>query len=159
MTETAVATGWNIHNIADFVGRDLGITDWLVIDQGRIDAFADVTEDHNPLHVDPEWAADGPYGKTVAHGFLTLSLLSKLAYEIGMPPEGAMWGVNYGFDRLRFMAPVKAGQRIRARFRLAGVDDRGEGRLTLRSTVTVEIENEVKPALVATWLTMAVRPR
>lgn len=157
MNDTAVATGWTVHNIADFVGQDLGVTDWMPIDQSRIDAFADITEDQNPLHVDPDWAADGPFGRTIAHGFLTLSMLSKLAYEIGMPPEGASWGVNYGFERVRFMAPVKVDQRIRARFHLAGVDDRGQGRLTLRTTVTVEIEDEPKPALVATWLTMVVR--
>lgn len=157
MSEAAAATGWTVHNIQDFVGRELGVTGWYTIDQDRIDTFAEVTEDHNPLHVDPQWAADGPFGATVAHGFLSLSMLSKFAYEIGMPPEGTVWGVNYGFERVRFMAPVKVGKRIRARFQLAGVDDKGQGRLILKSTVTVEIEDEPKPALVATWLTMAVK--
>jgi len=159
MSEAAAATGWTVHNIQDFVGRELGVTGWYTIDQDRIDTFAEVTEDRNPLHVDSDWAASGPFGATIAHGFLSLSMLSKFAYEIGMPPEGTVWGVNYGFERVRFMAPVKVGKRIRARFQLAGVDDKGEGRLILKSTVTIEIENEVKPALVATWLTMAVKDR
>lgn len=157
-TDTAVATGWTIDNIADFVGREIGLTDWFVVDQPRIDAFADVTEDRYALHVDPDWAATGPFGATVAHGFLSLSLLSQFAYEIGLPPPGTDWGVNYGFERVRFMAPVRVGKRIRARFRLAGVADKGEGRLILKHNATVEIEGEIKPALVATWLTMAVRP-
>ncbi len=157
MSQAAAATGWTVHNIQEFVGHELGVTGWYTIGQDRIDTFAEVTKDHNPLHVDPDWAAKGPFGATIAHGFLSLSMLSKFAYEIGMPPEGTAWGVNYGFERVRFMAPVKVGKRIRARFQLSGVEDKGQGRLILKSTVTVEIEDEVKPALVATWLTMAVK--
>jgi acyl dehydratase len=127
------------------------VSDWLTIDQARIDAFADLTGDHNPLHVDPQWAAaEGPFAGTVAHGFLTLSLLTQLGDGLLPVPEGAV-AVNYGFERVRFARPVPVGSRVRGRFALVRSEARGRGTL---ATVKAEIEVEgaMRPALVAEWL-------
>lgn len=148
---------YHIDHIAAFVGRELGTTDWLVIDQERIDLFARVTEDFNPLHVDPEAAKAGPFGTTIAHGFLTLSLLSRFSFEAGLQPAGVAYGLNYGFERVRFMAPVPVGARIRNRIVLTGASDKGAGRFMLRTQNTVEIEGGRKPALVADWLGLFVK--
>lgn len=136
------------------VGHDLGVSDWRTIDQATVDAFAEVTGDHQFIHVDPERAAHTPFGETIAHGFLTLSLLASL-----LPPdlvilEGVRMGVNYGFERVRFLAPVRVGRRIRARHRLLKLEDKGGGRWLTTAEVTVEIEGEEKPALIAEWLGM-----
>jgi acyl dehydratase len=148
---------YHIDNLAAFVGREVGITPWLVIDQERIDLFARATEDFNPLHVDPAVAKDGPFGTTIAHGFLTLSLLSVFSYQAGLQPEGVAYGLNYGFERVRFMAPVPVGARIRNRIVLTDASDKGGGRVLLRTQNTVEIENGRKPALVADWLGLFVK--
>lgn len=124
---------------------------WYRIDQSRIDAFADVTEDWQYIHLDAEKAAKTALGSTVAHGFLTLSMLSAMSYEVTPDMPGAEMGLNYGFDRIRFVHPVKAGQRIRGLFEVTGLDEE-PGRLRLRWQVTVEIEGEERPALVADWL-------
>jgi acyl dehydratase len=142
------------------VGQPEGAGDWLEVTQDRINAFADVTEDHQFIHVDPDKAAElSPWGVTIAHGFLTLSLLVKLAESIQQPPErldGVVMGINYGFDRVRFITPVKVGSNIRCSSVLAGVERKGPDTLQLTRTMTVEIDGETKPALVADWLTRAI---
>lgn len=139
------------------VGTEVGVSPWRTVTQTMIDQFADATDDHQFIHCDPERAAaETPFGGTIAHGFLTLSLLSTLAYEALPMLEGATMGINYGFDKLRFLSPVKTGSRVRARFKLADADIRPSGRVVNHYDVTLEIENSLKPALTATWLTIAV---
>ena len=122
------------------------------MDQERINEFADATEDRQFIHTDPEAAAHTPFGGTIGHGFLTLSMLSRMAAEAMLVPDSIKMAVNYGLDRVRFIAPVRSGKRIRGRFRLDSVDEKAPGQLLLRHTVTVEIEGEEKPALTAEWL-------
>jgi acyl dehydratase len=141
--------------LASLVGRSF-VSRWIVVDQGRIDAFAEVTEDGQFIHVDPERAAATQFGGTVAHGFLTLSLLSTLAYSVLPRIEGAAHGVNYGFDRVRFIHPVRSGSRVRGHFTLLAVKRRSEREWQLTYEVSVEVEGEAKPALAAQWLTMQV---
>lgn len=138
------------------VGEEIGVSSWHLVDQSRIDLFAEVTEDHQFIHVDPTRAKLTPFGATIAHGFLTLSLLSVFAYEVLPSLEGAAMGVNYGFDKLRFLSPVKSGSRVRGRFTLADATMRSPKELLARTAVTVEIEGEDKPALVADWLGLTV---
>jgi len=140
--------------IADFVGQETGVSDWIAIDQARIDAFADVTEDHQFIHINPEAAAKTPFGSTIAHGFLTLSMLSKLASGCVLVLDGVKMGVNYGFEKVRFVTPVKAGKKIRGRFTLMSADTKIPGQWSFKYAVKVEIEGETKPALIAEWLTM-----
>jgi acyl dehydratase len=142
----------SLDQIRASVGSEVGVSSWLTIGQERIDAFADATEDHQFIHVDPEAAAKGPFGATIAHGFLTLSLLSRMAAEGMLVPEGVKMAVNYGFDRIRFLAPVRSGKRVRGRFTLDSIDEKAPGQWLLRHSVTVEIEGEEKPALTAQWL-------
>ena len=134
------------------IGSEIGVSDWITIDQQRIDSFADTTEDRQFIHVDPAAAARTPFGGTIAHGFLTLSLLSRMAANVMQIPDTATMAVNYGLDRVRFIAPVRAGSRVRGRFTLDAVDDKAPGQLLLRHTVTVEIEHHDNPALTAQWL-------
>ena len=134
------------------VGTEVGVSGWLTIDQARIDAFADTTEDRQFIHVDPGAAAQTPFGGTVAHGFLSLSMLSRMAAEAVLIPDSVTMAVNYGLDRVRFIAPVKSGQRIRGRFVLDSIEEKAPGQLLLRHSVTVEIEGVDKPALTAQWL-------
>ena len=135
------------------VGKEIGISSWHLIDQPRIDTYADVTEDHQFIHVDPERAKkETAFGTTIAHGFLTMSLLSIMSYEVMPAVAGATMGVNYGFDKLRFISPVRSGKRVRGRFVLAEAKLRKPNELQTRTHVTVEIEDEDKPALVAEWL-------
>jgi acyl dehydratase len=136
------------------VGSETGPTDWLTIDQARIDAFADATEDHQWIHVDPERAASGPFGTTVAHGFLTLSLVPYLAAEL-LKVEGVRMGINYGLDRVRFPAPVPSGSRVRARSTLISCE-RVPGPVEaaqLVNRITIEVEGSAKPACVADSVT------
>jgi acyl dehydratase len=138
------------HGIADLeasVGQEAGPTDWFVMDQSRIDTFADATEDHQWIHVDPQRAAAGPFGTTVAHGFLTLSLVPYFAGQLRRV-NGARMGINYGLDKVRFPAPVPAGARIRARSTLISCDQVGEA-VHLVNRVTIEVEGSAKPACVA----------
>ena len=128
------------------------MSSWLTIDQQRIDEFADATEDRQFIHTDPEAAAQTPFGGTIAHGFLSLSMLSRMAAEGMLVPDNLKMAVNYGLDRVRFIKPVQSGKRIRGRFRLDSVEEKAPGQLLLRHTVTVEIEGEEKPALTAEWL-------
>ena len=140
--------------IADFVGKETGTSDWVVLDQDRINKFADVTEDHQFIHVNEEAAKMTPFGTTVAHGFLSLSMLSKLASGSIVVLEGVKMGNNYGFEKVRFVAPVKSGKRIRGHFTLMSADQKIPGQWTFKYGVKVEIEGEDKPALVAEWLSM-----
>ena len=141
-----------LDQIRSRIGEEVGVSTWLTVDQARIEAFADATEDRQFIHVDPAAAAQTPFGGTIAHGFLTLSLLSRMGAEAMLLPDGLKMAVNYGFDRVRFLSPVKAGKRVRGRFVLDSVDEKAPGQILLRHTVTVEIEGEDKPALTAEWL-------
>ena len=142
----------NIDVIRRRIGEEVGVSSWLSVDQARIDAFADATEDHQFIHVDPDAAAAAGLGGTIAHGFLSLSLLSRMAAEAMLLPDGLKMAVNYGFDRVRFLAPVRSGKRVRGRFTLDSVEEKAPGQWLMRHTVTVEIEGEEKPALVADWI-------
>jgi acyl dehydratase len=141
-----------IGEIRQRVGTEVGVSSWLTIDQPRIDAFADATEDRQFIHVDPAAALQTPFGGTVAHGFLSLAMLSRMGAEAMLLPDTLSMAVNYGLDRVRFIAPVPAGKRIRGRFVLDSVDEKAPGQLLVRHTVTVEIEGVDKPALTAQWL-------
>ncbi len=134
------------------VGQEIGISSWHTVDQKRIDTYADVIEDHQFIHVDPERSKATPMGTTVAHGFLTMSLLSVMSYEVMPGIQGTTMGFNYGFDKLRFLSPVKSGSRVRGRFILADATIRKPGEMLSRTNVIVEIEGESKPALAADWL-------
>jgi len=139
-----------------FLDREVGVTDWVRIDQERIDAFADVTSDRQYIHVDPERAKGSPFGTTVAHGFLTLSLLSRMLYEAVPGVENVAALLNYGFDRVRFVAPVKSGDRIRGRFMLRKIEERSAQQRLVTHDVTVDIEGATRPALIAQWLSLCV---
>ena len=141
--------------LAGMVGTSFS-SRWLEVDQARIDAFAKVTEDELFIHVDPKRARATQFGGTIAHGFLTLSLLSAMAYSALPRIEGAVHGVNYGFDRVRFVSPVPSGSRVRAHFTLKAATPRSAREWQLTYEVSVEIEGAQKPALAATWLTMQV---
>ncbi len=143
--------------LPDYVDREVGVSEWLRVGQDRIDQFASATDDHQYIHVDAERAAQTQFGGTIAHGFLTLSLLSALASRGGgLKLENTVMGINYGLDRVRFVHPVRSGQRIRARFKLCAAEEKKPGHYLLRHAVTMEIEGEDKPALVADWLGMSV---
>jgi acyl dehydratase len=136
------------------VGQEIGVSGWFAIDQERITAFAEATEDRQFIHVDPQAAAQTVFGGTIAHGFLTLSLLSRMAAEAVLIPDNVKMVVNYGLDRVRFLTPVKSGGRVRGRFVLDALDEKASGQILLRHLVTVEIEGEERPALSAIWLTL-----
>jgi acyl dehydratase len=134
--------------VREFIGRELGVSGWRTIDQARIDAFARCTDDAQWIHVDVERAKrESPFGGTIAHGYLTLALLAPLQNEIGVIPPDAKQAINMGADKLRFLSPVKAGARVRMHATLVEVEDRGKGRLLLRTQNTFDIEGEEKPAL------------
>lgn len=145
-----------IEDLAASVGGEPFVSRWFLIDQPRIDAFAEITEDRQFIHVDPEAARATPFGGPIAHGFLTLAMLSAMAADARPKISGVAMGVNYGFDRLRFLAPVPAGARVRGRFKLVGAMQRSQREWLLSHEVTVEIEGAEKPALAAQWLTMYV---
>ena len=145
-----------IEAIRSRVGEEVGVSGWIVVGQDRIEAFADATEDRQFIHLDPQAAARTPFGGTIAHGFLSLSLLSRMAADVMPIPPSAKMVVNYGLDRVRFLAPVRSGKRVRGHFVLEGADEKAPGQLLLRHEVTVEIEGEDKPALCAQWLTLIV---
>ena len=141
------------RKLFELVGQDLGTSAWFPVQQGRIDQFADVTEDRQFIHVDPRKAADSPFGGTIAHGMLTLSMIVYLCRDFVPAVEGVRMVVNYGFDRIRFAAPVKSGGRIRAVAKLLDAKERS-GQILVKVKVTIETEGETRPALVAEWLTM-----
>lgn len=142
----------SIEEIKAKVGSEVGVSGWIEIDQQRIDAFAEVTEDRQFIHVDPEAAAKTPFGGTIAHGFLTLSLLSRMGADAMLRPENVRMGVNYGFEKVRFLSPVRAGKRVRGRFELLSLEEKRPGQWQFVHRVTVEIEGEEKPALIADWI-------
>ena len=142
----------SLNEIRAQIGEEIGVSSWLTVDQLRIDAFAEATEDLQFIHTDPAMAAQTPFGGTIAHGFLTLSLLSRMGAEAMLIPDGVKMAVNYGLDRVRFLAPVKSGKRVRGRFTLDSVEEKAPGQALMRHTVNVEIEGEDKPALTAIWL-------
>lgn len=140
--------------IESYIGKETGVSDWITVDQDRINVFADVTEDHQFIHVDEEAAKATPFGGTIAHGFLTLSLLSRFASGSLLVIEGVKMGVNYGFEKVRFINPVRSGKRVRAHFTLMSAENKIPGQWLFKYGVKVEIEGEEKPALVAEWLSM-----
>ena len=147
----------NLEEYAAAVGEELGVSDWVEIDQEQVNLFADATGDHQYIHLDAERAAQTPFGTTIAHGFLTLSLLSMLSgMGGGLKLENTVMGINYGLDKVRFLNPVKSGAKIRARFVLASAEEKKPGNYLLKHNVTVEIDGEDKPALIAEWLGMTV---
>lgn len=146
--------GYTLGTLADFVGREIGTSDWHTVDQETIRRFAEVTGDRQWIHVDEERAArESPYGGTIAHGYLTLSLLPALRAEAGVMPAGVGQMVNYGLDRVRFLAPVRAGARVRVRVTLQSAESKGGGML-VRTLNTVDVDGEAKPAMLAETLTL-----
>jgi acyl dehydratase len=138
------------------IGTEIGTSDWITLDQPRIDAFAEVTEDRQYIHVDLEAAAQSAFGGTVAHGFLTLSLLSRFAADVMLVPPELKMAVNYGFNNIRFLAPVPVGARVRGIFRLTNIEEKGPGKLLMHHNVMVDIDVTEKPALTADWLGLLV---
>jgi len=153
-------SGYSMNTLDEFVGRELGVSEWVVVDQARIDAFAACTGDQQWIHVDVERARrESPFGGTIAHGYLTLSLLASLAMDVGLIPKDAAAGLNYGLDKVRFLTPVKAGARVRCRLTLTAVENKGGGRVMVKVANVLEIEGEEKPALLAETLAMLVAAR
>ena len=144
------------EELMGMVGSEFGPTGWFQVDQDRINQFADATLDHQFIHVDEDLAKQTPFGGTIAHGYLSLSLLPHLVTDLSVMPENTLMALNYGMDRLRFLEPVKSGSEVRARVKLLEVTEKSPGRLLMKNEVTLEIKGEDKPALVAETLTMAV---
>ncbi len=142
--------------LKNYVGKDLGHSDWLTVDQQRINQFAECTGDHQFIHVDPEKAKLTPFGTTIAHGFLSLSLIPMLTSKLLVMPEGMKMGVNYGLDTVRFIQPVKVNSRVRAQVTLLDVNEKNPGQWLLKSRVTLEIEGSEKPAYIAESLALGV---
>ena len=138
------------------VGKYKGTSKWFTFTQGQIDCFADATHDHQFIHVDPEKAKGGPFGGTIAHGFLSLSMLSAISYDAALDLETRVMGLNYGFDKIRFLQPVPVNSRVRGHMSLAEVQEKRPGEYLLFWDVSVEIEGMEKPALFARWLTMTI---
>ena len=143
-----------LDKIMEKVGQELGVTDWLQVEQDRINEFANCTGDHQWIHVDLEKAAQGPFGKPIAHGYLTISLIPQFSADIGVVPEGTKMGINYGLNKVRLLNPVTVGSKIRDRVTLGEVTEKSDGRILIAATHTIEIEGEEKPALVAETLSM-----
>ena len=158
MTHAATSLpDYTMATAPDFAGRELGTSNWAVVDQARIGQFADCTGDHQWIHVDVERATrEGPFGGPIAHGYLTLSLVAAMLMEIGIIPPDASTGLNYGLDKVRFLAPVKAGARVRARVALISAQPQDGGRVLLKLDCKLEIEGEAKPAVIAEVLCMLI---
>jgi len=160
MTEIRPKTPPSYEQLRTMAGQELGVSEWTTVDQNRIDQFAECTGDHQWIHVDPERARrQSPFRTTIAHGYLTLSIIGALALGMGIVPENTQAAFNYGFDKVRFLAPVKVGARIRLRTVLLSMEDRGPGQYLMRASNTVEIEGEEKPALIAETLVMLYERR
>lgn len=144
----------SVAMLAQQVGQELGVSSWYAIEQDRIDRFAAATDDHQWIHVDRDRAAAGPFGGTVAHGFMTLSLLAPTAYQVLAEVFQGATAFNYGLDKVRFIAPVRAGARVRNRITLLALEQKGSSRWLLTTENTMEIEGEAKPALIAVSLVM-----
>jgi acyl dehydratase len=139
------------------LGQEIGVSNWYTVDQQMIDAFANVTHDDQWIHIDPERAAaETPFGGAIAHGFLTLSLASRMAYDCFTAAPGQVMSINYGFDKLRFLSPVVAGSNVRGRFVLDEIKARSERELLRTTILTIEIEGSDKPALIANWLGLSI---
>ena len=136
------------------IGSEIGVSQWISIDQDMINRFADLTDDHQFIHVDPERAAQTPFGGTIAHGFLVLSMLASMGKAASFAMQGVYMGVNYGFEKIRIMAPVRSGKRIRGRFILKDMTERTPGQWMASLDCTIEIEGETKPAVKAEWLSL-----
>jgi acyl dehydratase len=159
MDKLMTASVLSMTNLSDWIGKELGTSQWVTVNQDRINEFAHCTGDNQWIHVDVERAKrESPFGGPVAHGYLTLALLAEMNMDIGVVPEDAVAAFNYGIDKVRFMTPVKAGARVRARTTLAEVADKPAGRKLVKLVNTIEIEGEAKPALVAETLAMLVGP-
>ncbi len=149
--------GYSMATAVQFVGRELGVSDWVVVDQDRIDAFAECTGDRQWIHIDVERARrESPFGGPIAHGYLTLSLVAATVMEIGIIPPDAAGGLNYGVDKVRFIAPVKAGARVRNRASLVAAEAQNGGRTLLKLQCMLEIDGESKPDLIAEILCMLI---
>jgi len=144
------------NDLGNHIDEALGPSDWLLIDQERINGFAESTDDFQFIHVDEKAAAKTPFGGTIAHGFLTLSLLSSLCSDLMLKIDGTVMSLNYGFDKVRFLTPVKVGSRVRAHAKLLESVEKNPGQILAKHEVTIEIEGEDKPALVAEWLGMTI---
>ena len=148
---------YSISTISQYVGQELGVSEWITINQERINDFADFTGDHQWIHVNVERAKrESLFGTTIAHGYLTLSLAAALSMELGIIPAGVSQALNYGLDKVRFLAPVKSGSRVRDRVVLLAAEPQGKGRILLKFRNTIEIEGEAKPALIADALSLLV---
>jgi len=151
---------YSMTTAPQFAGRELGTSDWVTVDQDRIDRFAACTGDRQWIHVDVERAKrESPFGGPVAHGYLTLSLVAAMVMELGVIPPDAATGLNYGLDKVRFIAPVKAGARVRCRASLVSAEPQDVGRMLLKLRCTLEIEDEAKPALVSEMLCLLAGKR
>ena len=151
---------YSFATVKNLVGHELGVSSWISVEQARIKQFADCTGDHQWIHVDVERAAkESPFGAPVAHGYLTLSLVGALSIEVGVIPSDAAAGFNYGLEKVRFLAPVRAGERVRLRVELIGAESKEAGALLLRTKNTMEIEGSSKPALIAEALSLVVPPK
>ncbi len=144
------------QELKNYLGQEVGVSDWFEVTQERINKFADATNDHQFIHVDPEMAKNTPWGTTIAHGFLTLSLLPYLSAENGIIPENIQMAVNYGTDKVRFLEAVPVDSKIRGRFVLSDVQEKPGNRWLLKSDVTIEIEGKEKPAAIAETLALFV---
>jgi acyl dehydratase len=146
-----------VAELARYVGEEIGVSSWILLDQNRINEFAHCTGDHQWIHLDAERAArDGPFGGTIAHGFLTLSLLAPTGFEVLLGRISPKSVVNYGLEKVRFVAPVRSGKRVRNHIRISAVEDKGGGRYLVTTENTMEIEGESKPALTASALAMFI---
>lgn len=146
------------ENFQSFVGQTTGVSEWVTLDQERINQFAEITEDRQFIHIDPEAAAKTPFGGTIAHGFLTLSMLSKMAEGCALGVAGMTHGVNYGFDKVRFINPVHAGKKIRGHFSVKEARETKPGQFVFTYDISVEIEGVEKPALICEWVSMIFVP-
>ncbi|MCY1507084.1 putative enoyl-CoA hydratase 1 [compost metagenome] len=137
------------NTLKDYIGKDLGHSEWLTIDQQRVNQFAECTEDHQFIHVDPERAKQTPFGGTIAHGFLSLSLIPRLMEGLAVLPENPKMVVNYGLDSVRFIQPVPVGSRVRMQISVSDITEKNPGQWLIKSRCTLEIENQTKPAYIA----------
>ena len=144
------------EKLNDYIGKEIGCSDWFLVDQEQINKFADVTKDYQFIHINEDQAKKTPFGSTIAHGFLTLSMLTYLTENCRLIPEKTVMGINYGFDKVRFVMPVKVNSRIRARVTPLSCNEKNPGQWLIKSEVTVEIEDEEKPAIVSEWLSMVI---
>jgi acyl dehydratase len=146
-----------LSQLGEHVGRELGVSEWVAIEQARINAFAACTGDHQWIHVDVERAKrESPFRSPIAHGYLTLAMIAPLSMEIGIIPKDAAAGLNYGIDKVRFLAPVPAGARVRLRVSLVGIEPRERGQTVMKTRNTLEVEGSEKPALIAETLALLI---